>query len=269
MLEFIKQWLDNDKSLQFETAILNNIGGRDNLEDAVGFTLQSPHSVCWVLADGVGGQGAGEVAAQLAVETVLQAFKANPDCNAEYLRDILDTAHQAIVSARHTHPEAASMATTIAVMLVNNDRAVWGHVGDSRLYHFRANKQVYRTEDQSLVNMLLARGALKEQDVENFAKRHVILQALGKDPYPEFCIQDAQKLKAGDGFLLCSDGVWELLNDDELLTLWIKSNSAQSWLQNLEKAIKTKVAEQALQGKQADNYTAIVIKVLAADADIF
>jgi serine/threonine protein phosphatase PrpC len=82
-------------------------------------------------------KAAGKVAAQLAVKNVLQAFKANSDCNTVYLRDFLDTDHQVIINVRHSTPEAASMATTVGVMLVNN-KAVWGHVGDSRLYHFRA-----------------------------------------------------------------------------------------------------------------------------------
>ena len=153
------------------------------------------------------------------------------------------------------------MATTLVALLVADNYAVWGHVGDSRLYHFRNGKLLHRTEDQSLVNMLLARGALNEADSATFPQRHVILQALGQDTTPEFVIHNPVKLKANDGFLLCSDGIWELISDTELLALWQESHSADHWLSLVQNLIEPRVAEANASEKPADNYSAVAIRV--------
>lgn len=263
MLKLLKNWLPDKPSLRFDTATLNQIGGRDNLEDAVGQAMPNPHSGCWVVADGVGGQGAGEVVSQLAVATILQGFRAQAACSASGLSGLLDAAHQAIFAARQPDTPTVNMATTVVALLAADNRAVWGHVGDSRLYHFRSGKILHRTEDQSLVNMLLARGALQEADIAGFAQRNVILHALGQDKPLEIAIHGPVTIKAGDGFLLCTDGVWELASDDELLASWHGSDSASAWIAGLQQLLEPRAAKKNTTDKPADNYSALAIKLVA------
>lgn len=258
MLKALLNWLPSARpALAFDSALFSRIGGRDNLEDAAAFRLSRNASGCWVVADGVGGQGAGEVAAQLAVDTLLQGIGDLPICEPQVLQSLLASAHQTIAAARHPDSVGADMASTVVALISDGKTALWGHVGDSRLYHFRAGKIWDRTEDQSLVNMLLARGVLQAEEVDQFPQRHIILHALGQDKAPEFCTGQPVALKSGDGFLLCSDGVWELLNDAELLDCWRNSMSAQEWLDNIERLIQPRAIG------DADNYTAVAVRVLA------
>lgn len=262
MINLIKNWLPTRTPLRFDVATLTGIGGRDNLEDAFGHLSVDPHTGCWVVADGVGGQGAGEIAAQLAVETIVCGFRSNPLCSRTELRNLLESAHRAVFAARQPDSPTANMASTVVAMLATNHQAIWGHVGDSRLYHFRAGKLLHRTEDQSLVNLLLARGALTEADIATFPQRNVILHALGQDEIPEIRLHGPVPLQAGDGFLLCSDGVWELASDDELLKVWQASRSADHWLSALEQLLLLRVAAKNNSGQAADNFTAVLIKVI-------
>lgn len=261
MIKLIKNRLLTRTPLRFDVATLTGIGGRDNLEDAVGQLSVDPHTACWVVADGVGGQGAGEVAAQLVVETILQGFGSNPVCSRPELCSLLESARRAVSTARQPDSPTANMASTVVALLAANNQAVWGYVGDSRLYHFRAGKLLHRTEDQSLVNLLRARGALTKADIATFPQRNMILHALGQDEAPEIRLHGPVQLQAEDGFLLCSDGVWELVGDDELLQLWQASRSAGYWLSILEQLLLSRVTEKNSAGHAADNFTAVVIKV--------
>lgn len=266
LFDLIKNRLYGRSSLGFDAAAFNHIGGRNNLEDVAGDALIDPGTGCWVVADGVGGQGAGEVAAQLAVDSILQDFRSQPDCSEKQLRRWIMAAHQTVFAARQPNSPTANMATTVVALLAADNRAVWGHVGDSRLYHFRKGNIAEMTRDQSLANLLLARGALAEADLAAFAHRNVILYALGQDDTPEILTHGPIRLQAGDGFLLCSDGVWELASHDELLTIWQAGRSASDGLSALEQLITPRAEQKTAFGQSADNYTAIAIRVVDANA---
>ena len=260
MFESLKRWLQPGPQLSFETASFTHIGGRDNLEDAFGFVQLSPVSGCWVVADGVGGQGAGEVAARLAVETVLAGYRADPKVHGDRLRTLIEAAHHAIAIARQPDSPTADMASTIVVLIAEGDRAAWGHVGDSRLYHFREGQIRHRTEDQSLAQLMVARGALAETDVRSFEQRNVILHALGQTEAPEIRVQGPEKLRAGDGFLLCTDGVWELLEDDELVTIWSSSDSSLTWVERLSSRLQVCIGAKNQTNHRADNPTELLVR---------
>lgn len=261
MLKFLKNWLGDPTTLRFDTASLNCLGGRLNQEDAVAYSFLDSRTGCWIVADGIGGQEAGEVASQLAVATVLQGFRANPNCSGKNMSQLLESAHRAVFSARQPNTISKNMATTATVLITSNRQAVWGHVGDSRLYHFRDGKLLHRTSDQSLVNMMLECGALTENDIAHYPQRNVILHALGQDDTPLYCINGPVAIQPGDGFLICTDGVWELMSDQELLEGWHASHSAADWLTGIQERMKPRVAEKNNSGKPADNYSAVLVKV--------
>lgn len=263
MLTFLYNRLCGKPAYRIETATLSGIGGRDNQEDALAYAVQNAQAGCWVIADGVGGRGAGEIASQLAVDSILTGFRNTPACTENNLRRLLESAHQAVFTARRPNTAGADMATTAAVLITAKNRAIWGHVGDSRLYHFRDGRLMHRTADQSLLNMLVACGALPEADINHHPQRNLILHALGQDDTPAFCLHGPVSMQAGDGFLLCTDGVWELVNDIELLECWQNSRSANHWLAGLQQLLEPRAAEQNSTGKPADNYSAIAVKITA------
>lgn len=262
MLKFLKNWLSDPASLQFDTATLNCIGGRLNQEDAIAHCVLDSGAGCWIVADGVGGQEAGEVASQLAVDTILRGFRASPNCSGKNMSHLLESAHRAVFSARQPNTASKNMATTAAVLLTADQQAVWGHVGDSRLYHFRDGKLLHRTSDQSLLNMMLECGALTENDIAHYPQRNVILHALGQDNTPLYRINGPVAIQPGDGFLLCTDGVWELMSDQELLEGCQTSHSASDWLTDIQERLEPRVAEKNNSDKPADNYSVALIKVI-------
>lgn len=261
MLKSLINWLAGQTQLQRDSATINQIGGRDNLEDAVGQAIVNPQTGCWLVADGVGGQGAGEVAAQLAINCIEQGFHSQADCSIEGLHSLLQTAHEKVAAARQPGTPCADMASTVVALLIKHDQAWWGHVGDSRLYHFRHGKILHRTEDQSLANLLMARGALKPADSVNFTQRNVILQALGQDKPLEIPVTGPVSIKAGDSFLLCTDGVWELMSDDELLASGQNSVTANDWITVLQDCLESRALKKNHADQPADNYSAVAIKV--------
>jgi serine/threonine protein phosphatase PrpC len=260
MLQSIRQLFAKSTTLHLETAGFSEIGQRDNLEDRYGYVQPNYTSGCWVVADGVGGQQAGEVAAQLAVDTLLQVFNESVDCQPTQLQTQVLNTHQVIMNARATQSISNNMASTVVVLHIDKQQAVWAHVGDSRLYWFRNGTLLERTQDQSLVNLLLARGALQAEHVAEFPQRHVILHALGHDIPPEVCVSAIRNLRAGDRFLLCSDGVWELLEESTLITTCFQHQSATAWLNTLQHLIANKIVA-AGDSASADNYTAIAVYI--------
>ncbi|MCZ7563661.1 MAG: hypothetical protein M5U08_07490 [Burkholderiales bacterium] len=106
--------------------------------------------------------------------------------------------------------------STFVAMLLQPDRVDWGHVGDSRLYHFRGARLMHRTPDHSLVEQLAREGQLREADRHAHPNRNLLLQALGQTEHPQPTLGGSSPLADGDTFLLCSDGLWDYFSDAEL-----------------------------------------------------
>jgi len=258
------KWLQGlarpDGVAALETAVCHGVGGRAQEEDAHAYRLAPDSSGCWVVADGVGGQGAGEVAAHLAVEAVVQAFDA-PRNPLEWLAAAVAAAHDAVAAGRSAGPGAADMASTIVALVIADGQAAWAHVGDSRLYHFRGGRLQARTEDHSLVELMIARGALAEAQRATFPRRHVILQALGETDEPRPGLSGPLVLTPDDAFLLCTDGFWEYLTVPVMEAALRATTTAADWLSQLEAALAAAQAADA--PGAADNYTALAVRTTA------
>jgi len=166
--------------------------------------------VLMLVCDGMGGPAAGDVAAQLAASSIKQRLQAEGDNvgrapTHSLKRAVLD-ANKVILDEANAHPEERGMGTTCTAALVSPDRLAIAQVGDSRAYLMRDGRLRPLTRDQTLVADLLASGALKEDQVEQFPFRHVLAQALGTKPSVTPVITDVE-VREGDRVLLCSDGL--------------------------------------------------------------
>ena len=127
----------------FQVSVLSKVGGRERNEDACGYwsSADSPLA-CYVLADGAGGHGGGDVASQIAVQTVLDQYARNPLASPSHVLGLLGKANAAIIESQSSRRELADMRSTIVLLEIDSERqcAYWGHVGDSRLYCFRNGK---------------------------------------------------------------------------------------------------------------------------------
>jgi len=185
-----------------------------------------PESGLAVLADGMGGHLAGEVASAMAIDQVTQhllnAFARGRDHSANdssddssLLVDAIKTANAAIHQASMTRPEQSGMGTTIVAAVFSDDHLTVAHVGDSRLYRYRHGVLSQITEDHSMVQELLRRGLISPEEARTSVNKNLVTRALGVDPVVEVDVRETD-LAPGDLYLLCSDGLNDVLTDEEI-----------------------------------------------------
>jgi serine/threonine protein phosphatase PrpC len=207
-----------------------------------------------VLADGAGGHGAGDVASQTAVSTVLQSFAARPACDPRRVRELIEAANQAVVMGQAASEATRDMRSTLVVWVCDPVRSIaaWGHSGDSRLYCFRNGRLLARTRDHSLYQSMIEAGLVEASDRRGNPQRNILTSCLGSiEHFDADFIADHHHLLPGDAFLLCSDGFWEPLDDAVIEAALLEVKDVQSWVDRLEQ----RVAREADAGQ--DNYSAI------------
>ena len=206
----------------------------------------------FAIADGMGGAQAGEVASRLAA-AALKESGAKTLGGEQRISDLIQEANRRVYDRSSTDPNTSGMGTTITVALVENGNVAFGHVGDSRAYLIRDGRMEQVTEDHSLVNELLKSGKLSPEEAESHPQRSVITRALGTDPDVDvdtFTIA----AEAGDVFLLCSDGLTDMVGESEILEL-VERNR-----QNLDAALKSLVKAANRSGGE-DNITVVAFEI--------
>lgn len=223
--------------------------GRQRQANEDSYMARSP---LFVVADGMGGAQAGEVASL----TAIQAFQAGlPDgVPEEAIERTIAAANRNIHEQAHADPSLAGMGTTITVAAVDSDaeRVVIGHVGDSRAYRLRDGIIQRLTKDHSLVEEMRRRGQITEEQAEDHPQRSIITRALGPEPEVQADLV-AVPSDPGDIFLLCSDGLTTMIGDEKIRELLMGATS-------LDAAARTLVDEANRAGGR-DNITVIVFQV--------
>jgi serine/threonine protein phosphatase PrpC len=241
--------------LTLEVSELSRVGGRNANEDTSGYRGDE-HGSFFVLSDGAGGHGAGDVASRLAVQYALDFFKTSPQCSPDAVRSALDAANRAIVIEQSADPHQADMRATAVVLSVDPVRAVaaWGHLGDSRLYCFRQRRIIAQTRDHSLVQGMVDEGLIQPHQLRTAPGRNQLLAALGDaDHFDPDIVAKPFDVRDGDVFLLCSDGWWEYVTEDEMEQSLLEAQSAQSWLDEMAR----RIAESG--HPRQDNYSALAV----------
>jgi len=241
--------------MAFVTASLSNSGGRPANEDHFG-SLEAAGAGCWVVADGLGGHGGGATASRLAVEAVQASFRANPVVNADTLKSHLVAAHAAIVR-QQGEPGLVQMRSTIVVLLANDERAVCGHVGDSRLYQLRNGVVEFQTIDHSVPGALAAGGSIAYDEIRFHEDRNRVLRSLGNEGEVNPVIVE-RPLRPGDSFLLCTDGFWEYVTELEMEADSAKTAAPADWM----RCMASRLLRRAKPGN--DNWTAIAVSFRSA-----
>lgn len=243
--------------MQLDIASLSKAGGREVNEDACdSYNSLTTGICCCVLSDGLGGHYGGDVASKLVVQHALDGFRKKPECSAQAIEALLHVADDAIVQAQQQDKKLKDMRATAVVLTVdtNCNQAYWGHIGDSRLYCFRQGRIIKQTRDHSISQSMIDAGYLKPEELRISPNRSQLYAALGNNEQFEvdilstvFSVQD------GDVFLLCSDGLWEYIEESEMEQMLSQSMSALEWLQVLEKQVLARGHE------GQDNYSAMIV----------
>ncbi|MBJ20739.1 MAG: Stp1/IreP family PP2C-type Ser/Thr phosphatase [bacterium] len=178
----------------------------------------APELGLYLVADGMGGHNAGQIASQLASEAAIRAIDALQDASAslaERLRHAVACANREIFTAAQAKPEFSGMGTTFVGMLFGGDRLALAHVGDSRAYLLRHGRLCGLTDDHSIVGELLRRQEISEVDAREHPHRHVLTRALGVRPRAEPDLAEMTP-QEGDVLILCSDGLTTHVGDREI-----------------------------------------------------
>ena len=225
---------------------------REHNEDT--FRVDSERGL-FVVADGMGGHAGGEVASALAVETVFKALlggkgRKTESCNAEALQTAIELANNTIYQDAQVNPERKGMGTTLTFMCWDRCQFYFGHVGDSRAYRLRGHELIQLTRDHTWVDMQVRAGVLSQQEAEHARMRHVLVKSLGTQPGIEPDIVPVD-VEPKDRFLLCSDGLSDLVEHNDLRNILAGNGTLAE--------ITRRLVEKANAVGGRDNITAVVI----------
>lgn len=212
----------------------------------------------FVLADGLGGHGYGEIASKEAVEAVKKHFISNQDEEIyKLLQDSFQVAHNMMKKLQNEVQDDSFFKTTLAIVVAAEDYVIWGHIGDSRIYHFEEGYLIERSMDHSVPQMLFNTGAIREKQIRHHEDRNRLTRVLGSEEEnskPFITVQEPRN--ENTAFLLCSDGFWEFVPEKTMIKSLQQSLNAGEWLRAMEKkALKN--------GRKydMDNYSAIAVKL--------
>jgi protein phosphatase len=227
----------------------------------------NPEQHLFVVADGMGGHAAGEIASKVAVDSINEfvcltggdeeiTWPFGLDENISYdgnrLKTAIRYANRKVLEATKEKSEYEGMATTVAAVLVDGDSANVGHVGDSRVYLVRDGEITQLTSDHSWVNEQILSGVISPDQARTHPLRNVVTRALGGKPDLQVDMQ-LHKIKSGDVLLLCSDGLTTMITDEEISRLVRDAGS------DVEKAAQSLVASANAKGGE-DNITVLLLR---------
>ncbi len=208
--------------MSYEFASAEHIGDRKEQQDRVALATHPMHAdlLIAVLADGMGGHRGGARASQAVLDAVLPMFEAyEPRSGAahNWLEGMVRAAHGKVCAAGRGHDR--DPRSTCVIALVQKDRIDWAHCGDSRLYFFRNGEFVLRTDDHSMVDILVKQGEISEEEAQSHPDRSKLFTSIGGPELPQIAFGTLDRVEPGDTVLLASDGLWTYFRNRELAVL--------------------------------------------------
>ena len=238
--------------MKFSVFQVSRRGGREKNEDRMGYSY-TRRSGLFLLADGMGGHPDGEVAAHLALKSMSATYQKVSDSVIEdvgdFLTDAVMAAHRDILRYALERGMEDTPRTTIVAAFVQNGMVHWVHCGDSRLYLVRGDEVLARTRDHSYQERHPGSGPLTAHQ----ANRNILFTCLGSPTKPILEVMGPVMLQLGDKILLCSDGLWGSLTDEDILLQLRNKPVAQSVPDLVEAALETA-------GSKSDNVTVIAVE---------
>lgn len=193
---------------------------RDHNEDSVIIAENLNKEILMAVADGMGGHNAGEIASSIAISHIGKRFKeissvGNKEDAINWLQETVSEINVLIYKYTEEHPESAGMGTTFVVTILTKDFLLYGNIGDSSGFAIRKEKIHKITMDHTLVNMLVKSGELTEEEAKDHPRKNVLMKALGATTSVDMDIFDVET--DIDGILLCSDGLTNMLDHEQIL----------------------------------------------------
>lgn len=215
----------------------------------------TPFGFCFALADGLGGLARGEVAAAIACQSATEQAARLKQATDAGLESMFRAAQDSILARQRTDHCESQMKTTLNLVLLDDRQICWGHVGDSRTYYGENGRLLRRTFDHSVSQMLSAAGQVADADIRFHEDRSKLLRVLGvpgnraeADLEPPVPVQGSQQ------FLLCSDGFWEYITEEQIQICLEEADNPRTWMENMLELIRRNERT-----GQRDNRTAITL----------
>jgi protein phosphatase len=217
---------------------------------------QFKKGILTIVADGMGGHASGEIASQMAVDLISEIYYADKSHSApDALKNAIEQANKQIFETSLTDEKMFGMGTTVIALVLLNDKAFSAHVGDSRLYRLRGQNMEMMTLDHSQVMEMVKYGIISMEEARNHDDKNVILRAVGTQPVVEAELSEPFTVEAGDQFLLCSDGLCDMLEDEEIRGIWATARDVH--------AAGEQLINQAKENGGHDNITVGIVRVAA------
>ncbi len=243
--------------MRIECASFTSCGEREINEDRFSITRLDNENVCAALADGIGGEGMGYAAAEIAVHSAEDVFRAFHD-REDIIELIFESAQKRILYEKKERRIRNSMKSTLAAAVFCNGGLYTGYIGDTRIYVYKNGELVYRSCDHSLTGLYEKTGEISAQSVRTHPDRNKLLRCLGDEwdstsKYENGC---RIKIEQGLAVLLCTDGFWVNIDDEKIEDCLRESNGAEMWLDKM-----SRIAGENCMDPIHDNYSAVTLKV--------
>jgi serine/threonine protein phosphatase PrpC len=232
---------------------LSKKGGRKVNEDYAGFACRAKDG-CFLVADGLGAKGGGDIASESVVETVLEEYQEQPGIETDDIMRMLTAAQTELRAEQKKDERRAGIRTTLVQLVIEDGYAAWAHIGDSRLYRFRDGYVAFQTKDHSVPQTKVAAGEITADQIRNHPDRNRLTRAMGSpNAFRPAVLETPIRLERDDAFLLCTDGFWEYVLEGEMEDTLDESRTPGEWLASMERILLTRA------GAKHDNYAAVAV----------
>ena len=207
-----------------------DFGGRDENQDTIGVAV-SANDGLYIVADGLGGHRLGNLASQMVVSSLTRSWESSKHWSAETMQNAIEKANNEVLAMQRER--ICNAKSTVVILSLQSGRAIWAHSGDSRLYYISKNTIAAFTEDHSVAYMKYKTGEITREQIAEDEDQSSLLRALGNESRWTPSISEEIRTQPGDAFLLCSDGLWEYVTDNEILALCKQTKTAEDWGKSL------------------------------------
>jgi len=212
--------------MKFDSYLFSHIGGRSENQDALG-RVENDRVGLYAVADGLGGHQDGRLASDQVITMLLGGVNNSEHIDQTGLYTLVKQANDSILKLQQERKCVTK--STVVALAIQDEKAVWANTGDSRLYYLHNGSIFPVTADHSVSYMKYKAGEITKEEIAQDEDQSSLLRALGGATRWEPDTGEIEGMQAGDGFLLCSDGAWEYLTDEEILVDYLKSESAKQW----------------------------------------
>ncbi len=215
-----------------------NQGGRPYNEDSYGVFTKG-NGLCAAVADGLGGYGGGDIASRTAVNMIGDFYMEASDLSGKRIRDWFSQINRQVYDMQTGE---CKMKTTLAVFFASSTQCRWAHVGDTRVYHFLNNDLKDMTLDHSVPQMAVFSGEITQAEIRQHKNRNKLLRAIGYQTEIEADVSTVIDITRGNhSFLLCTDGFWEYVEEDEMADTLAQSSNPVEWINKMTVILQSRV----------------------------